>query len=144
REATVTEKGRISPGRMLLADLEKGKILFDEEVKATVCESKPYGDWIRNERLKLRLMPSPKTLTTPYSTENIKKRQTIFGYTSEDVKIILSPMGDTGYEALGSMGADTPLAVLSKQSQHISNYFKQLFAQVSNPPIAPIRARMVM
>lgn len=144
REATVTEKGRISPGRMMLADLEKGKILFDEEIKAEVCDRQPYGDWIKKERLKLRLMPAPKRLSIPYSTQNIKKRQTIFGYTYEDVKLILAPMGDTGYEPLGSMGADTPLAVLSKQSQHISNYFKQLFAQVSNPPIDPIRERMVM
>jgi glutamate synthase (NADPH) large chain len=80
----------------------------------------------------------------PYSTDDIKKRQTIFGYTSEEIKVVLSPMGETGYEAIGSMGADTPLAVLSKQSQHISNYFKQLFAQVSNPPIDPIRERLVM
>ncbi len=144
REATITEKGRISPGRMLLADLEKGQILFDEEVKAAVCDNKPYGEWIKKERLKLRLIPAPKTLSIPYSTDNIRKRQTIFGYTSEDVKMILAPMGDTGYEPLGSMGADTPLAVLSKQSQHISNYFKQLFAQVSNPPIDPIRERLVM
>ena len=144
REAIITEKGRISPGRMLLADLEKGKIMFDEEVKASVCDGKPYDEWIRKERLKLRLMPTPKQLSIPYSTDNLKKRQTIFGYTTEDVNTILAPMGDSGYEALGSMGADTPLAVLSKQSQHISNYFKQLFAQVSNPPIDPIRERMVM
>ena len=144
REATIEKKGRISPGKMLLADLEKGKILFDEEIKSAVCEQRPYEEWIRKERLKLRLIPAPKSLSTPYSTENIRQRQTVFGYTSEDVKIILTPMGDTAYEPLGSMGADTPLAVLSKQSQHISNYFKQLFAQVSNPPIDPIRERLVM
>lgn len=144
REATIVKKGRISPGKMLLADLEKGKILFDEEIKSAVCEQRPYGEWIRRERLKLRLIPAPKSLDSPYSTENIRKRQTIFGYTSEDVKVILAPMGETAYEPLGSMGADTPLAVLSKQSQHISNYFKQLFAQVSNPPIDPIRERLVM
>src|SRR5690606_24236085 len=107
REATITEKGRISPGRMLLADLEKGKILFDEEVKAAVCDDKPYGDWIRQERLKLRLMPTPKRLSVPYSTEQVKKRQTIFGYTTGDVNMILAPMGDSGYEPVGSMGADT-------------------------------------
>jgi len=144
RESTIIEKGRVSPGRMILADLEKGKVSFDEEVKREVCENKPYEGWIRKQRLKLRLIPFPKTLSFPYSVEEIKKRQTIFGYTQEDLKVILSPMGDTGYEAVGSMGADTPLAVLSKQSQHISNYFKQLFAQVSNPPIDPIRERLVM
>lgn len=144
REATIKEKGRISPGRMLWADLEKGKISFDDEIKSTVCDNKPYEAWVREERLKLRMMPDPIKLEHPYTTEEIKKRQTIFGYTSEELKVILSPMGEAGYEAIGSMGADTPLAVLSKQSQHISNYFKQLFAQVSNPPIDPIRERLVM
>lgn len=144
REATIKEKGRISPGRMLWADLEKGKISFDDEIKSSVCDNKPYEDWVREERLKLRMMPDPEKLDHPYTTQEIKKRQTIFGYTSEELKVILSPMGEAGYEAVGSMGADTPLAVLSKQSQHISNYFKQLFAQVSNPPIDPIRERLVM
>jgi glutamate synthase (NADPH) large chain len=144
RESTIKEKGRISPGRMLWADLQKGKISFDEEIKSSVCDNKPYEDWVREERLKLRMMPDPDKLEHPYTTDDIKKRQTVFGYTSEDLKVILTPMGETGYEAVGSMGADTPLAVLSKQSQHISNYFKQLFAQVSNPPIDPIRERLVM
>lgn len=144
REATITEKGRISPGKMLWVDLEKGKISFDDEVKASVCDNKPYDKWIRDERLKLQQMPDPQYLTNPYTTENLKKRQTIFGYTSEELNMILTPMGDTSYEPIGSMGADTPLAVLSKQSQHIANYFKQLFAQVSNPPIDPIREKLVM
>lgn len=144
RESTIKEKGRISPGRMLWADLQKGKISFDEEIKSSVCDNKPYEDWVREERLKLRMMPDPEKLEHPYSTQDIKRRQTVFGYTSEDLKVILTPMGETGYEAVGSMGADTPLAVLSKQSQHISHYFKQLFAQVSNPPIDPIRERLVM
>ncbi|WP_439488551.1 glutamate synthase large subunit [Algoriphagus sp.] len=144
REATITEKGRISPGRMIWADLEKGRVLFDEEVKGEICRKQPYEQWVADQRIKLRLEDEPKTLSNPYSTENIKKQQTIFGYTSEELKVVLSPMGDTAYEAIGSMGADTPLAVLSKESQHISNYFKQLFAQVSNPPIDPIRERLVM
>lgn len=144
REATITEKGRISPGRMLWADLEKGRVLFDEEVKGEICRRQPYEKWVNEQRTKLRFVPDPEELSHPYSTENIKNRQTVFGYTSEEQKVILGPMGDTGYEAIGSMGADTPLAVLSKQSQHISNYFKQLFAQVSNPPIDPIRERLVM
>lgn len=144
REATILEKGRISPGRMIWADLEKGRVVFDEEVKGEICRKQPYEQWVADQRIKLRLEDDPKTLTHPYSTENIKKQQTIFGYTSEELKVVLSPMGDTAYEAIGSMGADTPLAVLSKESQHISNYFKQLFAQVSNPPIDPIRERLVM
>ncbi|MCE7055420.1 glutamate synthase large subunit [Algoriphagus sp. AGSA1] len=144
REATITEKGRISPGRMIWADLEKGRVVFDEEVKGEICRKQPYEQWVADQRIKLRLEDEPKVLSNPYSTENIKKQQTIFGYTSEELKVVLSPMGDTAYEAIGSMGADTPLAVLSKESQHISNYFKQLFAQVSNPPIDPIRERLVM
>jgi len=144
REATIVDKGRISPGRMVWADLEKGKVRFDEEIKAEVCSKSPYEDWIRDQRIKLRLLPDPKDLDLPYTTEGIKKSQKIFGYTSEEIKLILEPMAKTGYEPIGSMGADTPLAVLSKQSQHISNYFKQLFAQVSNPPIDPIRERLVM
>ncbi len=144
REATIVEKGRISPGRMMWADLEKGRVLFDQEVKGEVCSRQPYEQWVADQRIKLRLEDAPIKLSHPYSTENIKKHQTIFGYTSEELKVVLSPMGDTAYEAIGSMGADTPLAVLSKESQHISNYFKQLFAQVSNPPIDPIRERMVM
>ncbi|GAA0877599.1 glutamate synthase large subunit [Algoriphagus jejuensis] len=144
REATITEKGRISPGRMIWADLEKGRVLFDEEVKGEICRRQPYEKWVNENRTKLRFVPDPEELAHPYATENIKKCQTVFGYTSEELKVILAPMGDTGYEAIGSMGADTPLAVLSKQSQHISNYFKQLFAQVSNPPIDPIRERLVM
>ncbi len=144
REATIVDKGRISPGRMVWADLEKGKVRFDEEIKSEVCGKSPYEDWIRDQRIKLRLLPHPEKLDLPYSTKDIKMAQKIFGYTSEEIKLILEPMGTTGYEPIGSMGADTPLAVLSKQSQHISNYFKQLFAQVSNPPIDPIRERLVM
>ncbi|PZX58043.1 glutamate synthase large subunit [Algoriphagus chordae] len=144
REATILEKGRISPGRMIWADLEKGRVVFDEEVKGEICVKQPYEQWVADQRIKLRLEDAPVTLTHPYSTENIKKQQTIFGYTSEELKVVLSPMGNTAYEPIGSMGADTPLAVLSKESQHISNYFKQLFAQVSNPPIDPIRERLVM
>jgi glutamate synthase (NADPH/NADH) large chain len=144
REATITQKGRISPGRMIWADLEKGKILLDDEVKGEICKRQPYEQWVNEKRTKLRLVPEPEELSYSYQTEEIHKPQTIFGYTSEELKVILSPLGNDGQEAVGSMGADTPLAVLSKQSQHISNYFKQLFAQVSNPPIDPIRERLVM
>lgn len=144
REATITQKGRISPGRMLWADLELGRILLDDEVKGEICRRQPYEKWVDEQRTKLRLVPDPEELSYPYVTEEIQRKQTIFGYTSEELKVVLSPLGDSGQEAVGSMGADTPLAVLSKQSQHISNYFKQLFAQVSNPPIDPIRERLVM
>lgn len=144
REGSISEKGRISPGRMLWADLEQGRVLFDEEVKGDICRRQPYSKWVNEQRTKLRLVPDPDELAYPYSTEGIQTLQTAFGYTSEELKVILAPLGESGYEAVGSMGADTPLAVLSSQSQHISNYFKQLFAQVSNPPIDPIRERLVM
>ncbi|EIM77676.1 ferredoxin-dependent glutamate synthase [Nitritalea halalkaliphila LW7] len=144
REATVLEKGRISPGRMLYVDLGKGKLMFDEEVKQLVTANKPYETWINEQRLKLRLIAPPEKLKFPYALDRLKMRQTAYGYTAEELRVVLAPMGQSGQEAIGSMGADTPLAVLSKQSQHISNYFKQLFAQVSNPPIDPIRERLVM
>ncbi len=144
REASIIKKDRISPGKMLIADLERKCVRFDEAIKREVCQSKPYDAWVKSERLKLRLMPNPEKLDHEYSTENIRCRQTAFGYTAEELKMILLPMASTAYEPIGSMGADTPLAVLSMQSQHISNYMKQLFAQVSNPPIDPIRERLVM
>ncbi|MBT0812538.1 glutamate synthase large subunit [Litoribacter ruber] len=144
RPSTITQTGRVSPGRMIWVDLEENKVRFDEEIKGQISSQQPYGKWISKERIKLRLRPNPEHLTFPYKLDNLKTRQKLFGYTEEDIKILLAPMAQNGQEPLGSMGADTPLAVLSTQSQHISNYFKQLFAQVSNPPIDPIRERLVM
>jgi glutamate synthase (NADPH) large chain len=140
----VLEKGRITPGKMLLIDLEKGKVYDDEKVKRSVYEGKPYFNWIIEQRAKLRLEPVPKNFEEDFDPTTLKQRQQAFGYSHEDVKTILTPMAEKGYEAIGSMGDDTPLAVLSKESRHISNYFKQHFAQVSNPPIDPIRERLVM
>jgi glutamate synthase (NADPH) large chain len=140
----VLEKGRITPGKMLLVDLEKGKVFDDEKVKRSVYEGKPYYQWIIENRIKLRLEPVPEDFEETFQPETLVQRQQAYGYTREDIKTILTPMAEKGYEPLGSMGDDTPLAVLSKQSRHISNYFKQHFAQVSNPPIDPIRERLVM
>ncbi|WP_347158747.1 glutamate synthase large subunit [Pontibacter chitinilyticus] len=142
--ATVIEKGRLQPGKMFLVDLEQGRIISDEEIKTQVARRKPYREWVLHHRLKLRNLLPPKVPAFELHEDTLLQRQQASGYTSEDLKVILKPMAESGKEPLGSMGADTPLAVLSNQSQHLANYFKQLFAQVSNPPIDPIRERMVM
>jgi glutamate synthase (NADPH/NADH) large chain len=140
----VLEKGRITPGKMLLVDLEKAKVYDDEKVKRSVYEGKPYYNWIIEKRIKLRLEPVPENFEETYEPETLGQRQLVYGYSAEDLKTIITPMAEKGYEPIGSMGDDTPLAVLSKESRHLSNYFKQHFAQVSNPPIDPIRERLVM
>ncbi|RAW03017.1 glutamate synthase large subunit [Pseudochryseolinea flava] len=140
----ILEKGRITPGKMLMIDLEQGKILDDEKVKRSVYEGKSYYNWIIQNRLKLRLEPEVEWIETSFDEKSLVQRQNAFGYTSEDVKVLLLPLAEKGYEAIGSMGDDSPQAILSKESRHLSNYFKQLFAQVSNPPIDPIRERLVM
>lgn len=141
---TVIKRGRLQPGKMLLADLAQARVLEDEEIKQLVCNDKPYFEWIKQQRLKLRLRPDPQVPLNPVQPEELRQKQMAFGYTEEDLKVIIRPMADTGKEPIGSMGADAPLAVLSQQSQHVANYFKQYFAQVSNPPIDPIRERLVM
>jgi glutamate synthase (NADPH) large chain len=140
----ILEKGRITPGKMMLVDLDQGKVLDDEKVKRSVYEGKPYYNWIIQNRLKLRLEPEQDWYEDNFEEKTLPQRQNAYGYSSEDIKTIITPMAEKGYEAIGSMGDDTPLAVLSKESRHLSNYFKQHFAQVSNPPIDPIRERLVM
>jgi glutamate synthase (NADPH) large chain len=140
----ILEKGRITPGKMMLIDLEQGKVLDDEKVKRSVYEGKQYYNWIIQNRLKLRLEPEQEYYEDNFDDKTLTQRQHAYGYTSEELKAVITPMAEKGYEAVGSMGDDTPLAVLSKESRHISNYFKQHFAQVSNPPIDPIRERLVM
>lgn len=140
----IVKKGRLQPGRMILADLKQKKVLYDDEIKNNIVKDKSYYQWIINQRIKLRLQPKPDFERKQLSEQSLLKMQRAYGYTSEELKVILSDMAERGTEPIGSMGADTPLAILSKQSQHIANYFKQLFAQVSNPPIDPIRERMVM
>jgi len=143
-EKFIISKGRLQPGKMLVADLAAGKVLYDEELKYDICHRKPYVDWIKDQRIKLRLEPEVEKFDIGFEHETLKARQQLFGYTSEELKVILAPMAVSAKEPVGSMGADTPVAPLSEFSQHISNYFKQLFAQVSNPPIDPIRERLVM
>ena len=140
----IIRNGRLQPGKMILVDPDEKRVLFDEEIKHNVTANKPYVNWIKEQRIKLRLLPTPEVKDEPLADEELLKLQKAYGYTSEELKVILGPMAVSGTEPIGSMGADTPLAVLSHQSQHLANYFKQLFAQVSNPPIDPIRERMVM
>ena len=140
----IVEKGRLQPGKMLWLDLLEHKLYKDEEIKKQVVENKPYFDWIKQNRIKLRLLPNPEIEEKPVDPVTLRKQLKAYGYTQEDIKLTVGPMAELGKEPVGSMGADAPLAVLSRQSQHIANYFKQYFAQVSNPPIDPIRERLVM
>lgn len=142
--AKVVMKGRLQPGRMFICDLEKGRILTDEEVKAEICGRNPYAEWLKQYKIKIEDLPEASSEYKPLEDISVLKRQMSFGYTSEDLKVIIGPMAEAGEEPIGSMGVDTPLAILSDQAQHLSSYFKQLFAQVTNPPIDPIRERMVM
>lgn len=143
-QSTIVSKGRLQPGKMFVVDMEQGRIIPDEELKADICQRKPYGTWLKDYKIRIEELPEPSsTYRHPYEKE-LLSRQMAFGYTTEDLRIILAQMVETGKEALGSMGIDSPLAILSTQAQHLSYYFKQLFAQVTNPPIDSIRERMVM
>lgn len=142
--ATVIQKTRLQPGKMFLVDMQQGRIISDEEIKNDICSQKPYGDWLNKYKIKLEELPEPRVMFTSLEENQVGKYQKAFGYTQEDLQNIIIPMAVDGKEPIGSMGIDAPLAVLSNQPQHISNYFKQLFAQVTNPPIDPIREKMVM
>ena len=139
----VRKKGRLQPGRMFLVDTVEGRIFSDAEIKRELATRQPYGEWIREEQVLLEHLPEPNRLISS-NPETLLRRQRACGYTEEDLRIILGPMGASGEEPLGSMGIDTPLACLSDQPQPLFNYFKQLFAQVTNPPIDPIREALVM
>ena len=142
--ATIVSKGRLQPGKMFVVDMEQGRIIPDEELKEKICQQQPYGQWLRENKIRVEDLPEAGSeYRQPKATELISRQQ-IFGFSTEDIRIVLTQMAETGKEALGSMGIDTPLAVLSDKAQHLSSYFKQLFAQVTNPPIDPIRERMVM
>ncbi|EKO3893844.1 MULTISPECIES: glutamate synthase large subunit [unclassified Vibrio] len=142
--ANVEYRGRLQPGRIFVADLEQGRIISDEEVKDGIANAQPYEKWVEDNLLSLKKLPEADNVHSQPSPERLLHRQQAFGVSSEEVNDIIFTLAETGYEPLGSMGADWPVAVLSHQSQHLSNYFKQLFAQVTNPPIDPIRERMVM
>ncbi|MBI5908108.1 MAG: glutamate synthase subunit alpha, partial [Burkholderiales bacterium] len=163
-ENKIVRKWRLQPGKMFLIDLEQGRMIDDEEIKATLAHSKPYKQWIENLRIRL---DDVQATTVPVPTDGLKMgadeasatsasssglteshalldRQQAFGYTQEDIKFLMSPMAVNGEEGTGSMGNDSPLAVLSNKNKLLYNYFKQLFAQVTNPPIDPIREAIVM
>src|SRR5215213_8844810 len=142
--AMVKEKGRLQPGKMFVVDLENGKIISDDQLKKTICNQKPYGEWLNKYKIRLEELAEPRVLFTNLEHDQIFKYQKVFGYSTEDLENIIAPMAIDGKEPVGSMGTDVPLAVLSEQPQHLANYFKQLFAQVTNPPIDPIRERLVM
>ena len=142
-ESKIVRKWRLQPGKMFLIDLEQGRMIDDEELKSNLASSKPYKQWIENLRIKLDDVKE-STDTAPASNETLLDLQQAFGTTQEDIKFLLAPMAQAGEEALGSMGNDSPLAVLSDKNKPLYNYFKQLFAQVTNPPIDPIREAIVM
>jgi glutamate synthase domain-containing protein 2/glutamate synthase domain-containing protein 1/glutamate synthase domain-containing protein 3 len=141
-ESKIVKKWRLQPGKMFLIDLDQGRIVDDEELKHQFASAKPYRQWTDAVRIKLRDV-APLAEASDFS-ESLLDRQQAFGYTQEDIKFLLSPMAVGGEEAVGSMGNDTPLAVLSDKNKPLYNYFKQLFAQVTNPPIDPIREAIVM
>ena len=138
----VAIKGRLQPGRMFLVDTEQGRIIADEELKKKYASAHPYQKWLDKHHVLLENLPEPPQGTEP-EHRKILQRQQAFGYTFEDLRFIVGPMANDGVQPLGSMGTDTPLAVLSNKPQLLYNYFKQLFAQVTNPPIDPIREEIV-
>ncbi len=145
-ESRIQKKWRLQPGKMFLIDLEQGRIIDDKELKDQLSASKPYRQWIDRIRVKLdQIEPEERDLKAePVSSESMLDRQQAFGYSQEDLKFLLAPMAANGEEAIGSMGNDSPLAVLSDKAKPLYSYFKQLFAQVTNPPIDPIREQLVM
>jgi glutamate synthase domain-containing protein 2/glutamate synthase domain-containing protein 1/glutamate synthase domain-containing protein 3 len=146
-DATVIEKGRLGPGRMIAVDTARGLVLKNDEIKKETSSRRPYAQWIRKQ-----IIPCPGTQNlssmsvelASFNDEELIRQQKAFGYSAEDLEKILAPMARDGKEPVGSMGDDTPLAVLSSRSRLLYNYFKQLFAQVTNPPIDPLRERLVM
>jgi glutamate synthase (NADPH/NADH) large chain len=148
-ESRIVKKWRLQPGKMFLIDLDQGRIIDDKELKDQLANSKPYREWIEAVRVKLDEIEAKASDVAQDSAERAPEatlldRQQAFGYTQEDVKFLMAPMAVAGEEAVGSMGNDSPLAVLSDKNKPLYNYFKQLFAQVTNPPIDPIREQLVM
>ncbi len=144
-ENRIVRKWRLQPGKMLLLDLEQGRLIEDEEIKANIVNTKPYEQWIENLRVKLDdVQVDAQATDIPETDVPLLDRQQAFGFTQEDLKFLLAPMAQNGEEAIGAMGNDSPLAVLSDRSKPLYNYFRQTFAQVTNPPIDPFRETIVM
>jgi glutamate synthase (NADPH/NADH) large chain len=146
KEDNIIRKWRLQPGRMLLIDFAEGRIIEDEELKAQLAGAEPYEEWLESAQYKLKDLEvvQPELAALPVETTSLLDRQQAFGYTQEDVTKFLEPMASNGDDPLGSMGTDTPIAVLSNRSRLLYDYFKQNFAQVTNPPIDPIREELVM
>jgi glutamate synthase (NADPH) large chain len=142
-ESKITHKWRLQPGKMLLIDLDKKKIVSDEDLKKELSTAHPYKDWLKRTQVVLRDMPKAKT-ARPKIAVPLLDRQQAFGYSQEDLKVLMAPMATTGQEATGSMGNDAPVSALSDKAKSLDTYFKQNFAQVTNPPIDPIREELVM
>ncbi len=136
----VVEKGRLQPGRMLLVDLDEHRLINDDEIKATLAAEQPYGEWV-GRRINLDDLPERQHVV--HSHASVTRRQQMFGVTHEELKMLIAPMAETGAEPIGSMGTDTPVAVLSDRSRLLFDYFSQLFAQVTNPPLDAIREELV-
>lgn len=139
----VVKRGRLQPGKIFVADLEVGRIISDDELKQQICSQKPYSTWLAENETTIETLPEAEVVAG-FDDETLLNRQQVFGYTSEELKVIITDFAKKGIEPLGSMGTDAALPILSHQAQHLSHYFKQLFAQVTNPPIDPIREKMVM
>ncbi len=139
----IQQKGRLQPGRMFLVDTEEGRIVVDNEIKGKVSRQKPYRRWLEENRIELRGLFEPSR-TTPIEPKTLAQRLRCFGFTREELQLVVGPMAANGQEPIGSMGTDTPLAVLSSRPKLLFNYFRQLFAQVTNPPIDPLREGLVM
>jgi glutamate synthase (NADPH/NADH) large chain len=142
-EERIVKKWRLQPGKMFLIDMEQGRIIDDKELKNELASCHPYPEWLKKTQIQLKNLPGEISPMVP-DQATLLDRQQAFGYTQEDTKFLMTPMAATGQEAIGSMGADNPIAVLSNKSKPLSNYFKQNFAQVTNPPIDPIREELVM
>ncbi|HMG07729.1 MAG TPA: glutamate synthase central domain-containing protein, partial [Mucilaginibacter sp.] len=143
-ESTVLRKGRLQPGKMLLIDTEQARIITDDEIKQQITSQQPCGRWLENYKINLSELSEPRLAFASLSEASVFRYQQVFGYSREDIDTIIKPMAVDGKEPVGSMGTDVPLAILSDKPQHLSSYFKQFFAQVTNPPIDPIRERLVM
>jgi glutamate synthase (NADPH) large chain len=143
-EENIVKKWRLQPGKMLLIDLEEGRIISDAELKSEIAKSHPYQTWVKQTQIKVADLPLAPAVASSRSNVDLLDSQQAFGYTQESVKLLMTPMALTGMEAIGSMGTDTPLSALSSKSKLLHTYFKQNFAQVTNPPIDSIREELVM
>ncbi|RMD80750.1 MAG: glutamate synthase large subunit, partial [Lentisphaerae bacterium] len=140
----VLRKGRLQPGKMFLVDTEEGRIITDNEIKARIARQRPYRRWLEENRIELKGIIGPAKVFAYTDEDEFFQKLRAFGYTRDEIKVIIEPMARNGQEPVGSMGNDTPLAVLSNKPKHLFQYFKQLFAQVTNPPIDPLREGLVM